>query len=178
MYIKTEIDDLADFEAWSGGEHTKCMIVNACLGTEFIEALEEHYPEGVTESELNDLLWFEDEWCYELVGLNSHGVTPLSGSDVLGYTCVVEDAIESKIEEYNKEHGTEYTADELGISAYDFESNLDDWLSENQEDDTDEDYLAERWLEDDGDVLIEEAIEDAAPNIPEADDHKHGDDDE
>jgi hypothetical protein len=164
MYIKTELNDLAHFEAWSGGEDTKCKIIEADLGVEFMEALEEHYPEGLTDTELNDLLWFDDEWCYELVGLNSHGVTPLSGSDVLDRTNVVENYIEQAIEEYNEAHGTKYTSYELDIHEYDFESNLDDWLSENQEDDTDEEYLAERWLEDDGYVLIDEAIEDAVPS--------------
>lgn len=178
MIIKTEIYDLADFEAWSGGEHTKCKIVKVGSGTEFMEALQEHYPDGLTETELNDLLWFDDEWCYELVGLNSHGVLPIEADDILCNTTIIEDTIDSKIEEYNKEHGTEYTADELGISPYDFESDLNDWLNENQNDDTDEEYLAERWLEDDGYVLIERLIRDEAPDIPEADDHKHGDDDE
>ena len=178
MIVKTEIYDLANFEAWSGGEYTKDKIVEAGLGEDFMEALEDNYPDGMTESELNDLLWFEDEWCYELVGLNSHGVTPLRGSDILDNTTIIGHAIELRIEEYNTAHNTEYTADELGISEYDFESILDFWLDENQEDDTDEDYLADRWLDDEGEALIDEAIEDAAPNIPEADDHKHGDDDE
>lgn len=164
MYIKTELNDLADFDAWSGGEHTKCKIIEADLGVEFMEALEEHYPDGLTETELNDVLWFEDGWCYELVGLNSHGVTPLSGSDVLDNTQAVYLAIEREIDEYNETHGTKYTSDELDINEYDFESSLDDWLSENQEDDTDEEYLADRWLEDEGYVLIDEAIEDAVPS--------------
>lgn len=178
MYIKTELTDLADFEAWSGGEYTKDKIIEADLGVEFIDALKENYPDGFTEEQLNDLLWFEAEWCYELVGLNSHGVMPMDADTVLGDTTAVEEAIESKLEEYNDEYKTEYTSDKLGISAYDFESDLDNWLSENQNDDTDADYLAERWLEDEGEDLIERLIRDLAPDIPEADDHNHGDDDE
>lgn len=178
MYIKTELTDLADFDAWSGGEDTKCKIIEADLGVEFMDALEEHYPYGLTETTLNDLLWFDDEWCYSLVGLNSYGVMPISAEVLLGDTTIVDDAIELRIEEYNDEYDTEYTADELGISSYDFESDLDDWLSGNQNDDTDKDYLAERWLEDEGNVLIDQLVRDLVPNIPEADDHKHGDDDE
>ena len=107
MIVKTEIYDLANFEAWSGGEYTKDKIVEAGLGEDFMEALEDNYPDGMTESELNDLLWFEDEWCYELVGLNSHGVTPLRGSDILDNTTIIGHAIELRIEEYNTAHNTE-----------------------------------------------------------------------
>lgn len=178
MFIKIELDDLAEFDSWSGAEQTKKRIVSQGLGIDFMTALEDNYPEGITETELNDLLWFEEEWCYELVGLNSHGVVPIKAEEILGDTSDVEWAIDEKIEDYNHEHNTEYTADELGISPYDFEDALDDWLDENQEDETDEFSLVERWLEDEGYVLIERLIKDLAPDIPEADDHKHGDDDE
>lgn len=178
MFIKTELDDLAEFDAWSGAEQTKKRIVSQGLGVDFMTALEDNYPDGITETDLNDLLWFEEEWCYELAGLNSHGVVPLNGEDVLDNSVYVERAIEEKIEDYNHEHGTEYTSDELGITPYDFEDALNDWLSENQGDETDEDTLAERWLEDEGYMFIERLIKDLAPDIPEADDHKHGDDDE
>lgn len=164
MYIKTEIYRLSDFDAWSGGEETKSKIIEAHLDEEFMEALEEHYPDGLTETQLNDLLWFEDEWCYELVGLNSHGVFPLDGSDVIDNCTTIEDSIDKAIEQYNEEHGTEYTMSELGISEYDFESYLGDWLSENQEDETDHETLARAWLEDVGYIYIEEAIEEAIEN--------------
>lgn len=176
MYIKTEITYLEEFDAWSGAVDTKKKIIEADRGDEFLEALEEYYPDGMTETELNDLLWFEPEVCYEYAGLNSFGVMPISAEVLLGDTTIVDEAIESRIEEYNDEYDTEYTADELGISSYDFESELDDWLSENQNDDTDKDYLAERWLEDEGNVLIDRLVRDLAPDIPEADDHDHGDD--
>lgn len=69
MKIWTEMNDLDDFEAWSGAVDTKERIVNAKLGEQFLEMLEDAYPEGMSDGELNDLLWFEPEWCYELVGL-------------------------------------------------------------------------------------------------------------
>ena len=28
------------------------------------------YPNGINMTDLNDLLWFEPEYCYDLVGLN------------------------------------------------------------------------------------------------------------
>lgn len=71
MIIKQEINDLQDFEAWSGAEQTKAIICDECLGEKFIEKLEEVYPDGMTDEKLNDLLWFDEEWCLHLVGLQT-----------------------------------------------------------------------------------------------------------
>ena len=68
MKIFQEISDLSDFETWSGATRTKEIICDAGEGEEFISALEEHYPTGIGEEDLNDLLWFEPEWCLDLVG--------------------------------------------------------------------------------------------------------------
>ena len=32
---------------------------------EFNELIEECYPNGISATKLNDLLWFEDEWIFE-----------------------------------------------------------------------------------------------------------------
>jgi hypothetical protein len=168
MYIKTEITDLADFEAWSDAKNTKNAILEADLGEEFMEALEEQYPEGITDTELNDLLWFEETRCYELVGLNDHGVKPLSASDIFLESNSVMYAIEEKIEEYNEEHGTDYNeSDFCSVCESDFEQALDDWLYSNQRDNTDHDYLACCWLNDEGYSLIEEYLEENAPEPEE-----------
>ena len=76
MEIKTELTDLYDFEAWSGATSTKDAIIAAGKGEEFISALEDAYPDGMTDTELNDLLWFEPEYCYELAGLDENGEEP------------------------------------------------------------------------------------------------------
>lgn len=70
MVIKTDLTDLQDFEAWSGAEDTKARICNAGLGERFITELELVYPDGMEDGELNDMLWFDAEWCLNLVGLN------------------------------------------------------------------------------------------------------------
>jgi hypothetical protein len=100
-------------------------------------------------------------------------VEPADASDV---AFNIASEIESLIEDYNSENDTELTSDDLNIDWLDFESEIEDWLVDNQEDDTDEEILAHRWLDDEGRDLIREAIRDAAPDIPEADDHNHGDD--
>ena len=68
MKIYSEIS-LESFEAWSGAVNTLDRIRNAgkCDVLEFV--LEEAYPDGLSETELNDLLWFEPDWCYEMCGM-------------------------------------------------------------------------------------------------------------
>ena len=158
MIIKTEICDLADFKAWSYATDTKQKIIDAGLGEDFINALEEIRPDGISETELNDLLWFDEEYCYSIVGLNSHGVVPITGSDILEETTSIVDAIKEKIGAYNGEHNTKYNYESMQIREWDFESELDNYLEENQEDETDCETLANAWLDSEGYALIEKAI--------------------
>lgn len=60
---------IADFEAWSGAVDTKKTIVNNNKEDEFDTLIEETYPDGIGETELNDLLWFESEWIFECLGI-------------------------------------------------------------------------------------------------------------
>lgn len=172
MYVKNEITDLADFEAWSGGEDTKEKIIEADLGEDFMTALEDHYPDGLTATELNDLLWVEEEWCYKLVGLNSHGVESKSFDDL---KWEIDDWIDSIIDDYNRENGTNYTSEQLEIASNDFESSIDAWLEENQEDETDESELASRWIDDGGREEILEAIEEKIEELDDEEDVSSGD---
>lgn len=76
MKITREIFDLSEFEAWSEAVPTKEKIVSAGKGQDFIAMLEDAFPEGIDETHLNDLLWFEENWCFELVGLDEDGNEP------------------------------------------------------------------------------------------------------
>lgn len=60
---------LADFEAWSGAIYTKDKIIEEGKEDEFEALIEELYPDGIDETGLNDLLWFEDNWIYETLGI-------------------------------------------------------------------------------------------------------------
>ena len=173
MKVYKDIYDLDGFNAWGGAEDTKSNICYADKGEEFIDALDDLFPDGIDELKLNDILAFEEEWCYELVGLNSHGVEPADAEEIAKW---VSSAIESEMEEYNTEHDTELTSDEIDVDWRDFVTEIEEWLIENQEDDTDEELLAEKWLDDGGLDSIAELIRESAPNIPEPDDHDHGDD--
>ena len=71
MIITNEVSSLDEFEAWGGAEETKSVICEAGKGEEFITALEDSYPNGISETDLNDLLWYSPEYCYGLVGVEA-----------------------------------------------------------------------------------------------------------
>lgn len=73
MIIKQEIS-LENFEAWSGAVDTLDTIIrkNKCEQLEAI--LEDLYPNGMTDTELNDMLWFQEEEIYEWLGIRSYEV--------------------------------------------------------------------------------------------------------
>jgi len=60
---------LRDFKAWSGAVDTQETILNEGKGEEFDSLIEEIYPDGIEETHLNDLLWFEEDWLYEMLGI-------------------------------------------------------------------------------------------------------------
>ena len=63
--------DLETFKAWSGAVETLNRVRNAGKCAELEAALELDYPEGMTQTGLNDLLWFDPEWVYEVCGIRS-----------------------------------------------------------------------------------------------------------
>ena len=60
---------LLDFEAWSGAVETQKRIIEAGLEEEFENLINECYPEGITSTQLNDILWFDSEWVCEALGM-------------------------------------------------------------------------------------------------------------
>lgn len=60
---------LKELETWQGATDTKERIINNDKEVEFESLMEEMYPNGISEIELNDLLWFDDEWIYESLGI-------------------------------------------------------------------------------------------------------------
>lgn len=64
------ICDIDDYKPWSGAVDTYNRIKDAGLLDQLDIILEDVYPEGITETQLNDIFWFEPEWCYEMVGLS------------------------------------------------------------------------------------------------------------
>ena len=108
--------DLNSFEAWSGAKETLERIQREGKCAELENILEELYPDGMTETELNDLLWFEPETVYEWLGIRS------------------EEQIKKEIEEAEAE---------LEDKISDLEFDLDDDLTEEERKDIIESYQPE-----------------------------------
>ena len=115
MTITYELD-LNRFEAWSGAKDTLERIQREGKCTELENILEELYPDGMTETELNDLLWFDSESVYEWLEIRS------------------ESQIEKEIEE---------AEEELEEKLSDLEFDLDDDLTEEERKDIIESYQPE-----------------------------------
>jgi len=69
MKVTNENLSLINFEAWSGAKDTKETIISEGKVDEFDSLIEELYPDGLSKTQLNDLLWFEDDWIYEMIGI-------------------------------------------------------------------------------------------------------------
>ena len=115
MTITYELD-LNSFQAWSGAKDTLDRIQREGKCAELENILEELYPDGMTETELNDLLWFDSESVYEWIGIRS------------------EEQIEKEIEEAEAE---------LEEKLSDLEFDLDDDLTEEERKDIIESYQPE-----------------------------------
>ena len=68
MDIKIKIG-LKDFQPTSGGKITKEVILLENKDQEFDFLIEELYPAGLTDNQLNDLLWFEPDWLFNKLGI-------------------------------------------------------------------------------------------------------------
>ena len=115
MTITYELD-LNSFQAWSGAVDTLERIQREGKCAELENILEELYPDGMTETELNDLLWFDSESVYEWLGIRS------------------ESQIKEEIEEAEAE---------LEEKLSDLEFDLDDDLTEEERKDIIESYQPE-----------------------------------
>lgn len=67
LIIKKELDNLDDFEFWGGAVSRWESIQELGLENDVITYLSDCYPEGLTDTELNDFLWFElDDFIEEM----------------------------------------------------------------------------------------------------------------
>lgn len=68
MKIYKELN-LREFEPWSGAVDTYELIINNNKEEDFEFLIEEIYPNGIDETTLNDLLWFDSDWVLESLGI-------------------------------------------------------------------------------------------------------------
>ena len=63
-------ESLSNFEFWSGAKEFASKLTESEFDT--IEAtLEDMYPDGMDETQINDLFWFEYEWiCSDILGVD------------------------------------------------------------------------------------------------------------
>lgn len=66
IYSETNLEN---FEAWSGAADTLYRVKEEGKCGELEAILENLYPDGMSETELNDLLWFEPETVFEWLGI-------------------------------------------------------------------------------------------------------------
>ena len=116
MKIVSEIT-LADFEAWSGGEDTLRHIIDEG-GCDNLEAiLEDLYPDGMTDTQLNDILRFETEWCYEMAGVSDPNAEDDAEDDDEGWTDEKQDAFDEFCGQFHDCEGCPYKALETMVDC-------------------------------------------------------------
>jgi hypothetical protein len=71
MKVVNDNLSLRNFDAWSGARDTKDLIIGNNKVDEFDFLIEELYPDGLTETQLNDILWFEEDWICETLGIDN-----------------------------------------------------------------------------------------------------------
>ena len=69
MKTYKETTSLQNFNAWSGAVDTQDRIISEGKADEFDNLIEELYPDGLSETALNDLLWFDEDWIFEQLGI-------------------------------------------------------------------------------------------------------------
>lgn len=70
MIVKTD-KDLYQFEAWADAKFTLEFLVDHYDDEEIQQVIEECWPDGIDETELNDLLWFDKDTIAEWLGFES-----------------------------------------------------------------------------------------------------------
>ena len=67
MKITSEDKRLRDFDFWSGAKDTVDYLTSDELDT-IEDILEDAYPDGMTETQVNDLFWFDTDVIAEWLG--------------------------------------------------------------------------------------------------------------
>lgn len=55
--------------AWGGARYAAERLQEEGKGDEFMELIEELYPDGIDRTTLNDIMWFDRDWIYESLGM-------------------------------------------------------------------------------------------------------------
>lgn len=80
MVYKVE-KSLEFFEAWSGGRDTLNVLIDRGDCDTVEQALIEIYGDDITETQVNDILWFDTDWIAEMLGYDDWESYVTAGED-------------------------------------------------------------------------------------------------
>lgn len=100
MLITYELD-LNSFDAWGGAIDTLNRVKNEGKVNQLESILDEMYPEGITEGELNDLLWYEEDDIFSWLGIRSESKIREELNDIKEEYNDIQSQIDDIISEYN-----------------------------------------------------------------------------
>lgn len=120
MLTITKTMDIYDYEPWSGAVYTYERITREGKLDELDGVLEEVYPEGIDETELNDLLWFEPETVYEWLGMRTETEIREEIEEAEAHLAEISDEIDDLRSdfEYESDEMTKEEAAELWSAEY------------------------------------------------------------
>ena len=129
---------LENFKAWSGGKDTMDDLSHSDL--ERLEAnLEELYPDGMTDTQLNDILWFERDWIAETLGYRNYEALAKQDDEDWEdhYRTILLEAY-NEYEDYVEDWVNEESSDNMEDSSVldEFKEYLDNRLEEEKEEES------------------------------------------
>ncbi len=69
MIINREVTSIHDVETWSGASTTVATVCEAGKEEELMFLLEDMFPNGASDVEINDFLWFDSDFIYRSLGM-------------------------------------------------------------------------------------------------------------
>ena len=69
--MKIYTEDLNDYKPWSGAVDTYNTIEEHDKLEELEQLIDELYPDGISFTGLNDILWFDSEFIFEQLGIQN-----------------------------------------------------------------------------------------------------------
>jgi len=109
---------LAEFEGWSGAEDTLSRVINEGKIDDLESILDDLYPDGMDETQLNDLLRFDDGTVFEWCGIRTEEQIKTDLEDA-------EEELSDKNQEYEDEAEDLETEDEKAkLYAEDYKDDI------------------------------------------------------
>lgn len=123
--------DLTDFEFWSGARDRVKYLTDDEL-RQICNTLEDIYPDGMTETQVNDIFWFEEDWIAEMLGFESF--------EEIENRNIEESLTESKLDNISVEYVRAYTDSDGTItidSDNEYFDNIKDAIKDAEDNDSD-----------------------------------------